>query len=145
MNSLDARDRIRTKFRPNVICEAFDDTPWRERAAVLASMGLDRAEEVALEEVTKGEAISHLSTVLSTELCYGTKRAAAHTAKCLSDEFLSSFHFQSRYYTNCDKLRLPLESGFRFSHLCSSATIDTGIIIRLTNTITGICWACDVD
>lgn len=114
-----------------VRCQVYEGQSWRTKNEALAALGFIGLEGARWEELTKDQALDLLIGVLSEELCYRMRIMSKSFARELATEFLSVFHWQSRFFTGGGAL--------------DGATLCTGVLVRTGDELTGVLWVGDID
>ena len=127
------------KAEPKLICRLFEDSSWKNRDSELEALGFKPIPREAWHEIPKAGAITLLANALEFDLCYGTKEFGRSDAEEIAKGFADRVHWQSRFFTNCE---IPWETGlsaWSFSSL-TTATIDTGVVVKVADQFSGIFW-----
>ena len=130
---------ISGKAEPSLFCRLLEDVQWRDRDEELRSLGFVPFPREGWHEFSKSIAVELLSEALTYDLCYQTKNFPRSTAEEISAEFVDHFHWQARFFANCETPWTKGLSAWSFNGL-TKATVDTGIVVKDDDLFSGIFW-----
>ena len=136
--------RFTEKCGARATCRLFTGRAWADKNAELTECGFVNVTGTNWYEVTLQQAVGILSAALASDLCYGSRRMANSSAARMARQFLEQFPEQAQFFTNSAVPYHLRESAWQFDSI-TVGVVDTGILVKVGESLAGILWISDDD